>query len=346
MRNGFKALCFTSLLFLSTGCYSEMSGSGGGQAGTGGSGGSENAGTGGSVTGGSSGGSTAGSSGFAGSGIGGGIAGTGEAGTGGTGGAEAGAGAGAGGGNAGSSGEGVPCGPVTCAPGLVCCNASCGTCTLPGQGCTAIACVDAGPPGIECGDGVCAADQICCEQCPGEDPVCQAASTAGCPDIVCPAVDCWGDADCPPGSYCAKQKGECLAEGICEPIASGVICTADCPGVCGCDGEFYCNECMALGAGVNVANQGACDCAAQDAVGEGDCDAFFGWAWNGSECLGISGCGCVGADCSATFDDPEACRSAFQACLTDDCRKNGCPEAHYCGMCWVGYSCIPDGAVC
>jgi hypothetical protein len=34
------------------------------------------------------------------------------------------------------------CGPVTCDPGMVCCNASCGICTEPGGVCTQQACVD------------------------------------------------------------------------------------------------------------------------------------------------------------------------------------------------------------
>lgn len=36
--------------------------------------------------------------------------------------------------------RGVQCGDTTCSPGLVCCNASCGTCTPPGVACTQIAC--------------------------------------------------------------------------------------------------------------------------------------------------------------------------------------------------------------
>jgi hypothetical protein len=125
-----------------------------------------------------------------------------------------------------------------------------------------------------------------------------------------------------------------------------MICTDDCPGVCGCDGKAYCNACSARRAGVNLANEGDCDCAAQDAVGQGACDAFFGWAWDGSQCQALSGCSCVGADCWATYDDMDSCQSAYQACLADDCRQTGCEAGYYCGMCWVGYSCIPDGAVC
>ena len=36
--------------------------------------------------------------------------------------------------------DGEPCGPVTCAAGLVCCNESCGICTEPGGGCIKIFC--------------------------------------------------------------------------------------------------------------------------------------------------------------------------------------------------------------
>jgi hypothetical protein len=54
----------------------------------------------------------------------------------------------------------------------------------------------------------------------------------------------------------------------------------------------------------------------------------------------------VGADCDATFDSMESCIEAFQACVPDDCRKTGCEEGHYCDICWSGYACIPDGAVC
>lgn len=36
---------------------------------------------------------------------------------------------------------GEPCGPVTCAAGEVCCNASCGICTPPGYFCTQQACL-------------------------------------------------------------------------------------------------------------------------------------------------------------------------------------------------------------
>ena len=36
------------------------------------------------------------------------------------------------------------------------------------------------------------------------------------------------------------------------------ICLQDCPGVCGCDGNTYCNECIANSFGISVVSDGAC----------------------------------------------------------------------------------------
>ncbi len=60
---------------------------------------------------------------------------------------------------------------------------------------------------------------------------------------------------------------------------------------------------------------GACgECPAMDGAGEGPCDAFFGYAWTGDECSGVSGCSCIGVDCDATYADREACEQAFSSC--------------------------------
>jgi len=37
------------------------------------------------------------------------------------------------------------------------------------------------------------------------------------------------------------------------------VCTQDCPGVCGCDGETYCNECIANSVGISVVSHSPCD---------------------------------------------------------------------------------------
>ncbi|NJK33290.1 MAG: hypothetical protein HC927_13315 [Deltaproteobacteria bacterium] len=41
------------------------------------------------------------------------------------------------------------------------------------------------------------------------------------------------------------------------------------------------------------------DCEPEDAKGEGFCDLFLGWAWDGNQCVPLSGCECIGADCDS-----------------------------------------------
>ncbi|KAK0633982.1 hypothetical protein B0T14DRAFT_395263, partial [Immersiella caudata] len=48
------------------------------------------------------------------------------------------------------------CGPTICEKGLLCCNASCGVCTKPGQACTQQAC------GPRCGKILCPWGETCC----------------------------------------------------------------------------------------------------------------------------------------------------------------------------------------
>lgn len=221
-----------------------------------------------------------------------------------------------GGDDAGTTSDGGPggeaCGPVTCGEGLVCCNASCGVCTPPGVECTAIACVDAGPTP--------------CVDCAAPPPGChfEGGSCESCGTLVCDDV-CGGEAGgtCEPTEYCDYEAGCGFDDstGVCQPRPEG--CTEDCPGVCGCDGETYCNACGAAQAGVDVQHDGPCGdpepCAAQDARGSGPCAAFFGYAWNGSSCVGLSGCDCVGTDCDATFDTMAECRTAYAHCTGETC---------------------------
>jgi hypothetical protein len=202
-----------------------------------------------------------------------------------------------------------PCGPVTCTGGQVCCNASCGICTAPGEGCPAIGCADGGP-------------------------------------LTCGGI---GGATCPDGYYCNYTDGCGFADetGYCEPRPDG--CTEDCPGVCGCDGNDYCNACMAAAAGVDVLHDGAClpECAPMDARGEGDCALLLGWLWDGSSCVDFGGCSCVGADCDRRFDTLDACREAHLGCFGPPP-----PPGDACGgfagtPCHPGQYCdYPDGSFC
>jgi len=211
-----------------------------------------------------------------------------------------------------SDGGGEECGPVTCGEGQVCCNASCGICTSPGLACPAIACVDAGPP--TCGGFT------------GEE--------------------------CPDGSYCDFPEGCGFADGsgVCEPRPEG--CTEDCPGVCGCDGAFYCNGCMAAQAGIDVLHEGDCggpESAPMDARGEGPCELFFGFAWDGTSCVGLGGCTCEGADCGSLYPGLDECEDAHRDCFGPPPPPPGTVCGGFGGPadCGPGAFCdYPDGAFC
>ncbi len=215
------------------------------------------------------------------------------------------------GGVTGDGGSGETCGSVTCAEGMVCCNASCGICAPPGAGCIAIACVDGGGP----------PDAAACVECAAPPPGChwEGASCDTCGTLVCEG-GCGGDTGgtCAATEYCDFTDGCGFDDGpgVCKPRPEG--CTEDCPGVCGCDGMTYCNACTAAAAGVDVLSDGACSsggpCDPMDAHGVGLCDGWFGFAWNGTGCYGISGCSCEGTDCGSAYESMEACESAHAAC--------------------------------
>jgi hypothetical protein len=67
-------------------------------------------------------------------------------------------------------------------------------------------------------------------------------------------------APCDAAAWCAfDPPGSCGtadAGGLCQPRPEA--CTEDCPGVCGCDGNFYCNACGAQAAGVDVSSSKGC----------------------------------------------------------------------------------------
>ncbi|MEM9073853.1 MAG: hypothetical protein AAGE52_35505 [Myxococcota bacterium] len=173
-----------------------------------------------------------------------------------------------------------------------------------------------------CGTEVCEVGQRCCGcgLCAAEGQACPAVGCdAGTPDGGLPRAFCVGDgeslsADCGPDEHCVFEEG-CAGAGTCAPRPT--TCPTDCPGVCGCDGVFYCNECVASLAGQVVDPAASCEapsCEAMSAEGIGPCGAFFGYAWTGTECEPVNGCSCDGVDCEETFEDPTACNAAFQGC--------------------------------
>lgn len=86
---------------------------------------------------------------------------------------------------------------------------------------------------------------------------------SGDPGFCClPSCGGFGGATCAPGQYCAYPPelgpacGALDGLGVCQ-IAEDA-CDDDCPGVCGCDGQFYCNACQAHQAGTDVSDSMSC----------------------------------------------------------------------------------------
>ncbi|MEO5645525.1 MAG: hypothetical protein ABIQ40_01700 [Bacteroidia bacterium] len=50
---------------------------------------------------------------------------------------------------------------------------------------------------------------------------------------------------------CSKDKNNCYDPKLYRQHKDD-ICLADCPGVTGCDGNFYCNECEARRNGISI----------------------------------------------------------------------------------------------
>lgn len=174
-----------------------------------------------------------------------------------------------------------------CRPGQSCPSPDgCNTCGCSGDGvlaCTARACVDGGPPDVS------------------------------------ERRACVSSADCPGGEECHIVEG-CATPSYCGPLL-GRQCSGDLTPYCGCDGRTFnasstCptrtyenrGPCGAVDAGSPA--DGGASCAPMDAVGEGLCDGYFGVAWNGSACVSITGCRCVGADCPRAYRDREECVAA------------------------------------
>ena len=169
-------------------------------------------------------------------------------------------------------------------------------------------------------------------ECVGEDcdqvfdsiEECEAVHV-GCID-PCDAMDIEGV------GFCRVVLGWYYDGAGCQPLSA-----------CECVGE----DCVFLYEGPEECERATADCRgpcdAQDARGEGLCERFFGYAWNGSECVGISGCECLGEDCDELFQDPEECARAFRdcddPCAPQDARGEGLCAAFF-GYAWNGSECV------
>jgi len=204
--------------------------------------------------------------------------------------------------------------------------------------------IDAGPAGCPMPDGsVCAVGQVCRT---GECTTCFCAApgmlrcTGGCVDAGPPPRLCRSNVDCSVGQMCAGPEG-CGVPWTCQPAPP---CTRDLAPYCGCDGTTFMASSTCPGrpyqhrgncSGVipdagpgtctitcgitpGCAMDGGVDpppyCPPQDARGVGACAAFFGYAWDGSQCVGVSGCSCSGTECRTLARDPMECELAHRLC--------------------------------
>ncbi len=97
---------------------------------------------------------------------------------------------------------------------------------------------------------------------------------------------------------------------------------------------------------VSLGDDGSQLCgAAMDAEGTGQCDEGLGIIWDGTECVGIAGCDCVGADCDRLYSDYEECQSDCQQACDSSNDPTPCPDGLFCMApnfgCGAGYCQAP-----
>ncbi|HOD24709.1 MAG TPA: hypothetical protein PKK83_20590, partial [Polyangiaceae bacterium] len=101
-------------------------------------------------------------------------------------------------------------------------------------------------------------------------------------------------------------------------------------------------------------------CKPQDVQAQGPCAMVLGMYWDGAACVTLSGCSCVGSDCSHGFEEShafptgilsaqETCEKAYRGCLT--CAPQ---DGHLAGNCaflgpiirWDGKKCVQETMGC
>jgi len=139
---------------------------------------------------------------------------------------------------------------------------------------------------------------------------------------------------------------DATGEGPCDRFFGYKWDGSACVGVSGCD--CVGPDCDRLYDRIEECERVHADCldpcAPQDARGEGACDMLLGWAWNGTECVALSGCECVGEDCDELYESPAECERAHVDCWVVDCDPMQARGVGACalvlGVVWTGRECV------
>jgi len=131
---------------------------------------------------------------------------------------------------------------------------------------------------------------------------------------ACGALDAAGDGQCFcvlgyiwDGDKCEAING-CACQGAdCDKLTETPEQCAAAHATCVDSGSFQCGSAM-----LHELTHDVCD--AMDAAGEGLCNCMLGFAWDGSECVGLAGCECVGNDCNQLSETAAECAAAHDTC--------------------------------
>ena len=172
-----------------------------------------------------------------------------------------------------------PCGSTLCAPGTECCNASCGVCAAPGEGCATIVCVQSCTSDADCLGGYCAVSPGLC----GGAGTCVPRPTE-CPPVIRESCGCDGVTYSSP----------------CDASASGVNVLFDGP----CEVPMPCDA-------QDIEPTGACALVLGVRWNGAECESFSGCSCVGADCddrfPSLSACearyaGCQPGGCTSNAD--------------------------------------------
>jgi hypothetical protein len=177
--------------------------------------------------------------------------------------------------------------------GCACTGADCNKLTQTPEECATDHASCGGPSGFECGSA---------ELHAAEHTACVAMDVQGDEECYCMLGFYFDGTDCLPLTGCECAGADCDKLGLTleDCVAQHETCPITPP-------DFGCGS-EALYAHPHA------ECAAMDAEAIDPCFCMLGYAWDGSACVMLGGCECVGADCDKLFETVEACDAAHASC--------------------------------